>query len=397
MVDIKQFDKPDKYIPFSPPWFDVEEEKAVLDVLRSGWVTTGPKTTELEKNIAEYVGAKWAVATFSCTDAMLIALKVLNLEPDDEVITTPYTFAATAHVILYHRARPVFVDVEGDTFNIDPKKIEEKITSKTRVIMPVDFAGQPCDLDGIREIARRRNIHIVEDAAHAFGSEYKGRRVGGLADITCFSFYATKNLATGEGGMATTNNPEWAERMRRLTRFGISDARQIWHKRHQEAGAIHYDIMELGYKCNLTDISAALGLCQLKKLPVFNDIRSKFAYIYNRAFAKESALTIPIIKEYAKTNRHLYPLLLNLDNLKITRDEFIDKLKAFNIGTSVLFKPLHLHSFYANNLPYKYGDFPVAESLFERVVCLPISPKLGEAVIHQVADAVLFLIAEHKR
>ena len=396
-MSIKEFIKPDEFITFSPPWFGPEEEAAVIEVLRSGWVTTGPRSVEFEEKVARYVGSQNGVAPFSCTDAMLLALRVLEIGDGDEVITTPYTFASTAHVIMHHRAKPIFVDVEPDMFNISPDNIAKAITKKTKAIMPVHYGGHPCQMDEIMAIAKQHNLYVVEDAAHAIGSEYKGRRIGSIGDITCFSFYATKNLATSDGGMAVSNNSEWVEKMRRLSRYGVSDARHIWHQRYQKGGDIHYDVMELGYKCNMTDICAAIGLCQLAKLDMFNDARRAFAAIYDAAFKNHPGLTAPTVKDYAKSNRHLYPLLLNLDYIDITRDDFIYKLKELNIGPSILFRPLHLHSFYANTFGFKYGDFPVAEDLFERVVCLPISPKLGEVVIKKVAEAVLYLIEKHKR
>jgi dTDP-4-amino-4,6-dideoxygalactose transaminase len=385
------------FIPFSPPWLGSEEERALLDALRSGWITTGPKTKEFEQRIARYVGVRYGVGTFSCTDAMQLALRVCGLQEGDEVITTPYTFASTGHVVCYHRAKPVFVDVEADTFNIDPQKIEEAITSRTRAILPVHFAGHPCDMDRIMEVAERYKLHVVEDAAHAIGAEYNGRKIGSIGDITCFSFYATKNLTTAEGGMAVTDHENWARQMRVLTMYGISDAREVWHKRYQEAGSIHYDISELGYKCNMTDLCAALGLCQLDKLDQGNLLREEYAQIYNKAFEGHPSLCIPVIKGYAKTSRHLYPLLLNLNFLRVGRDTFVDALKEINVKASVLFKPLHLHSYYANLLSHRCGDFPVAEDLFERSLCLPISPGLGKEAIEKVAESVLYLVERFKR
>ena len=392
-----EFKKPREYIPFSPPWIGKAEEKEVLDTLRSAWITTGPKVSEFEKNFARYAGATHAVAAFSCTDAMFIALKALGIKDGDEIILSPYTFASTAHVICYHRAKPVFVDVEPDTFNINPNKIEEKITKKTKAIIPVHFAGHPCDMDPILKIAKKHNLYVMDDAAHAIGSEYNGRSIGSIGDITCFSFYATKNITTAEGGMAVTDNKEWASHMRILTMYGISDARQIWHKRHSKNSSIHYDIVELGYKCNMTDICAAMGLWQLEKIGMFNKMREKFAKIYDGAFRGHQGLEVPKIKKYAKTNRHLYPLLLNLDRLDIDRDRFVAALRDMNIGTSVLFKPLHLHSYYAKTFGYRYGDFPVAEKLFERVICLPVSPKIGRACVRKIAEGVLYLTDRHKQ
>lgn len=392
-----EFKPSEKYIPFSPPFIGEEEEREVVDSLRSGWITTGPKVKIFETAIADYVNSAHGVATFSCTDAMTIALKVLGIGAGDEVITSPFTFASTAHVICYHGAKPVFVDVDPETFNIDPAKIEAKITKKTKAIIPVHYGGHPCDMDPIMDIAKRHGLYVMEDAAHAIGSEYKGRPIGSIGDITCFSFYATKNLATAEGGMAVTDNEQWAKKMRVLTMYGISDAREIWGKRYTQTGAIHYDIGELGYKCNMTDLCAALGIHQLKKLNGFNSTREEFAGIYNKAFEGHGGVKVPAVMEYAKTSRHLYNLLLNLDYITIDRDTFINELKGINIGTSVLFMPLHMHSYYQKLLGHKRGDFPIAEDLFERIICLPISPKIGRDSIEKVAEGVLHLLERYKK
>ncbi|MBO06122.1 MAG: UDP-4-amino-4,6-dideoxy-N-acetyl-beta-L-altrosamine transaminase [Parcubacteria group bacterium] len=391
------FAKSDVFIPFSPPCMGNEEEEEVLDSLRSGWITTGPKVKEFEKRVAEYVNAKHAVAMFSCTDAMLLALMVLGIQKGDEIITTPFTFASTGHVICHHGAKPVFVDVDPETFNIDPRKIEEAITPKTRGIIPVHYAGHSCDMDPILDIVQKHKLFVMEDAAHAIGTEYNGRKIGNFGDITCFSFYATKNLATAEGGMAVTNNEEWAKRMRILTMYGISDAREIWQNRYTQAGPIHHDIVELGYKCNMTDLCAGIGIQQLAKLDVFNEMRGGFAKTYDDAFKGHHGFKIPVIKDYTKTTRHLYPLLLNLEYFDIDRDLFINELKENNIGTSVLFKPLHFHSYYANKFSFKIGDFPVAERVFDQIICLPISPKLAKGEIEKVIETLLFVANSFKR
>jgi dTDP-4-amino-4,6-dideoxygalactose transaminase len=391
------FKKPKEFIPFSPPWMGSEEEQEVLNSLRSGWITTGPKVKEFEERIAKYVDAKYAVAMFSCTDAMLLALMVLGVQKGDEVITTPFTFASTGHVICHHGAKPVFVDVDPATFNIDPAKIEEKITSRTKGIIPVHYAGHSCDMGPILDIARKHKLFVMEDAAHAIGTEYKGKKIGTIGDITCFSFYATKNLATAEGGMAVTNNEEWAKRMRILTMYGISDAREIWHKRYTQASPIHYDIIELGYKCNMTDLCAGIGIQQLAKLNKFNEIREKYAKKYDDAFEGHPGFKVPVIKGYTKTSRHLYPLLINLEYFNIDRDSFVTELKENNVGTSVLFLPLHMHTYYAETFGHKNGDFPIAKNLFERVICLPISPKLGDDTIHKIVKTVLYIAEKRKR
>ena len=391
------FKKSDEFIPFSPPWIGKDEEDEVLDSLRSGWITTGPKVKEFERRVAEYVNVKHAAAMYSCTDAMLLALKVLGVDKGDEIITTTFTFASTGHVICHHGAKPVFVDVDPETFNINPELIEEKITPKTKGIIPVHYGGQSCDMDPIMDIASKHNLFVMEDAAHAIGTKYKGRKIGSIGDITCFSYYATKNLSTAEGGMAVTNNEEWSNRMRILSMYGISDAREIWHSRYSKAGAIHHDIVELGYKCNMTDICAGIGLHQLAKLDMFNLKREKFAKIYDESFKNHPGFKIPVIKEYSNSSRHLYPLLLNLEYFKIERDSFIDELKENNIGTSVLFMPLHLHSYYKKSFGYSYGDFPISENLFDRIICLPISPKLGADTINKVAETILYISEKMKK
>ena len=391
------FEKPEEYIPFSPPFLGKEEEREVIETLRSGWITTGPRSKEFERRVSEYSGAKYGVGTFACTSAMQIALDVLGVQEGDEVITTPYTFASTSHVICYLHGTPVFADVDPETFNIDPARIEEKITSKTKGIIPVHFAGHSCDMDPILDIAGKHGLFVMEDAAHAIGAEYKGRKIGGIGDITCFSFYATKNLSTAEGGMAVTNNEKWSSRMRVLTVYGISDSREIWHKRYSKAGSIHYDVAELGYKCNMTDITAALGLKQLDRLEDFIETRETHSRIYDQAFYNHPALQVPVIKDYTRHARHLYPLLIDLNYIAIDRDTFVDALKQINIGTSVLFMPLHYFTYYEKLLGNKRGDFPVAEDLFNRVICLPISPKLDRSVIHKVSEGVLCLMEKHKR
>lgn len=387
----------DTLIPFSPPWFDKEEEQAVLDVLRSGWVTTGPKVRQFETGIAEYSGAAYGVATYSCTHAMLLALRALDIGEGDEVITTVYTFPSTSHAICHHGAKPVFVDVEPDTFNIDVEQIESRITGRTRAILPVHFAGHPCDMDGILDVARRHNLYVIEDAAHALGSSYKGRPIGSIGDITCFSFYATKNLCTGEGGMAVMNQESWAKRMRILGMYGITDAREIWENRYREGGSIHFDVVELGYKCNMTDLTAALGLVQLRKLDWFTRTRQHFASVYDEAFAGHKGVCVPVVKDYANTCRHLYPILLDLDQLRLSRDDFIGALAEANVATSVMFVPLHYHRYYARLLGHAPGDFPTAEDLFSRVLCLPLSPRIGENAIRTVADVVRQLLEMHRR
>lgn len=380
--------KLDDFIPFSPPLFGYEEVQSVRETLESGWVATGPKTFQFECDFANYVGAKYAVAMFSCTSALHLSLVALGIKPGDEVITSPFTFASTAHAICYVGAKPVFVDINLDTLNLDHSKIEEAITDNTSVILPVHYGGMPCEMDQIVDIAKKHGLYIVEDAAHAVGSEYKGRKIGSIGDITCFSFYATKNLSTGEGGMATTNNEEFANLMRRLTMYGISDARDIFAKRYTSRGTWDYDIEMLGFKCNMSDIVAAIGLEQLKKIKTFNEVRGRYSEIYRKQFAGNCKIRLLENKDNIINCWHLFPIILNIDKIDRGRDDIIEKLRKRNVGTSVLFKPLHLHSYYKNTLNHRYGDFPNSEYIYERIINLPISPKIPEDKIEVITSVV---------
>ncbi|RJQ28972.1 DegT/DnrJ/EryC1/StrS family aminotransferase [Candidatus Parcubacteria bacterium] len=391
------FVSPEEYIPFSPPDLDESEERELVATLRSGWITTGPRTQEFERRVAEYAGARYAVGVFSCTDAMHLALRILGARTGDEVITTPFTFVSTAHAVRYCGAVPVLADIDPETLCIDPAEIEKRITPKTKGIIPVHYGGHACDMDPILALAEAENLFVMEDAAHAIGTRYKDRPVGSLGHVTCFSFYATKNLCTAEGGMALTDDEEMANRMRRLAMYGISDAREVWQARYTKAGSIHYDVAELGYKCNMTDITAALGLVQLEKLENAIANREEFSRIYDQAFAEHPGVTIPTVRPWIRHSRHLYHIQLNLGFLNINRDRFVDELKALNIGTSVMFVPVHFFTYYAKLLGYKLGDFPVAESTFKRILSLPISPAIGRKRIEKAAEGVLYLLEKHKR
>jgi dTDP-4-amino-4,6-dideoxygalactose transaminase len=401
----------ESFVPFSPPLIGDEAIKEVVDTLRSGWLTTGPKTERFEAVAAEYVQADHAVAVSSCTAALHLALHALDVGETDGVITTPYTFASTGHVILYQRARPFFVDVEADTFNIDPQAVRYFLERECRrhsakgfpvhratgriikVLLPVHYGGHPCAMDELMALADEFNLTIVEDAAHAIGARYHGRPVGSLGHITCFSFYATKNMTTGEGGLVTTNRDDLAQRIRVLAMYGISDARRIW-TRYAPKGSWVYDIKELGFKYNMMDIQAALGLHQIGELDHFIKRRRENAAIYECALAGLSSVRLPSVRPRITHARHLYPLLLDPDRLRIGRDDFIERLKTLNIGTSVLFIPLHLHSYYQDALPYREGDFPVAEDIFRRIVNLPVSPAIPSETIARVAETIAGLIKE---
>jgi perosamine synthetase len=381
------------FIPFHLPDIGEEEVRSVVETLRSGWLTTGLKTKQFEKEFADSIGASHAVALNSCTAALHLALEAVGVTEGDEVIVPTMTFAATAEVVHYCRALPVLVDCKSDTFNIDVEAIEQAISPKTKAIIPVHFAGQPCEMDRILEMAKSRNIKVIEDAAHALPAKYRGKMVGTLGDITCFSFYATKTMTTGEGGMATTENSEWAERMRILSLHGISrDAA----KRYTPEGSWYYEIWYPGYKYNLTDMASALGIPQLRKCHDFGKIRHRYAMLYNEAFRDFPEIIVPHVNEVIEHAWHLYVIQLDLDRLRIGRDEMIDLLKRQGIGTSVHFIPLHLHPYYRNNT-YDHKNFPVANQVFKRIISLPIYTKMTDADVQRVIEVVRRVIKDHRR
>lgn len=383
-----------EFLPFHLPDIDDAEINSVEQILRSGWLTTGPKVREFEKSFAKFVGARHAIAVNSCTAALHLALDAIGIKEGDEVIVPTLTFAATAEVVFYFRATPVLVDCCPKTMNIDPERIERAITPRTRAIIPVHFAGQPCQMDAIRDIARHHKLAVIEDAAHSLPASYRGEMVGTIGDITCFSFYATKTITTGEGGMIATNNDEYAERMRIMSLHGIS--KDAW-MRYTAEGSWRYDILFPGYKYNLTDIAAALGVEQLKKCYRFYETRKRMAQTFDQAFADMDALRIPFVDEAVQHAWHLYVIQLNLDRLTITRDRFIEELKRANIGTSVHFIPLHLHPFYRDTLRYDARDFPCATQIFERIISLPLYTRMSSDDQQDVIHAVKETIRSHQR
>ena len=369
------------FLPYFQPLIGEEEIEEVMDTLKSGWLSMGPKTVKFEELIAEYTGAKEAIAVSSCTAALHVSLITLGIGKGDEVITTPFTFAATGNVVIHVGAKPVFVDIKRDTYNIDPEKIEEAVTRQTKAIMPVHYAGQACDMEAITEIAQRHDLYVIEDAAHAIGAEYQGRKVGTISDTTCFSFYATKNITTGEGGAITTSDGKLAEKLRVLRLHGIS--KDAW-KRYLAEVSWYYEIQDCGWKYNMSDIQAALGIPQLKKLDGFIETRRKYAKIYNEEFGKIEGIITPYEKPGVKHVYHLYPILLEA----FDRDEFIERMAKKGIGCSVHFIPLHLHPFYRDRFGFEKGDFPNAKWVYEREASLPLYPRMSEEDVWLVIDAV---------
>ncbi len=380
-----------EFIPLAKPTIEENEIEEVVKVLRSGWLTTGPKVAEFEKNMQKYLGCKKAIGLSSCTGGLHIALAALGIKQGDEVIVPTYTFAATAHVVAWLGAKPVLVDVEKDTFNIDPKKIEEAITDKTKAIIPVHFAGHSCDMDKIMAIAEKHNLYIIEDAAHAIGTDYKGKKIGNFGNATAFSFYATKTITTAEGGMIVTNDEELGKKLKRYSYFGVDkDA----FNRYADKANWYYEIIELGYKYNMDNIPGALGVEQLKKLESFIEKRRKLASLYTGLLKGVPGIIVPLEKEYTRHSYHLYPILLDIENINMTRAEFIDKLKEYKIGASVHFIPLHLHPYYQKTYDYKKGDFPTAEYLFDREVSLPLYPRLSEEDVRYVVQSIKEILSK---
>lgn len=377
------------FLPFHLPELGQEEIRSVVETLESGWLTTGSKVKTFEADFAGFIGCQSAVAVNSCTAALHLALDALGLSEGDEVIVPTMTFTATAEVVLYFKARPVLVDCRADTLNITAEKIAAAITSKTKAVIPVHFAGHPCDMDAIMDVARTHRLSVVEDAAHALPAAYRGRKVGTIGDITCFSFYATKTITTGEGGMATTDNADWAERMRMMSLHGISH--DAW-KRYSKEGSWYYEVHHPGFKYNLTDIAAAIGIEQLKKCERFSAARTRIATMYNDAFSDLPEIQRPSVAPEVQHAWHLYVIQLELDRLRIDRKQFIELLAEKGIGTSVHFIPLHLHPFYRGRYDCQPADFPVASTIFDRIVSLPIYPKMSlhdiEMVISVVRDTI---------
>ena len=378
-------------IPFNLPTIEEDEIHEVVTTLRSGWLTTGPKTAQFESEFKTYVGSPFALAVNSATAGLHLALAALGLGQGDEVITTPLTFCSTVNTILHVGATPVLADVGRDG-NIDPRSIAERITARTRAIVPVHIGGLPCDMDAIWELARRYKLFVIEDAAHAVGSHYRGQPIGAgdpaagvTSDAVAYSFYATKNLTTGEGGMVTTHDPRLEEQMRILCLHGIS--RDAWN-RYSIRGSWSYDVVTCGFKYNLSDIQSAIGIHQLRKQERFREIRRRYAGLYNQAFAGVAELEVPPDDQCCRHSWHLYGLRLNLRQLEISRGQFIEELRKKNICASVHFIPIPLLSFFASYARLAHNQCPNALALYHRLVSLPLYPAMSQQQVLYVAESV---------
>lgn len=379
-----------EFLPFCLPAIGDEEIREVVNTLKSGWITTGIKTKKFENDFKTYIGCKEAIALSSCTAALHLALVAAGVGKGDEVITTPFTFAATGEVIIYVGAKPVFVDIKKDTYNIDPDAIENAITPKTKAIIPVHYAGQPCDMDEILKIAHDHDLIVIEDAAHAVGAKYKNRMIGTIGDYTAFSFYATKNLTTAEGGMVTTENMENADKIRILGLHGMS--KDAW-KRYGAGGSWYYEIMEAGYKYNMTDIQASIGIHQLARFEKLQEKRNIYAKRYTEALKDINGITTPYVHPDISHAWHLYTILIDPEILGMDRSQFIEAMTRQNIGTSVHFIPLHLHPYYRDVYGYKRGDFPKAEFIYDRIVSLPLYPSMTDDDLNYVINAIKNILA----
>jgi dTDP-4-amino-4,6-dideoxygalactose transaminase len=409
------------FLPFSPPLIGEEEIAEVIDTLRSDWITTGPKVSRFEEEFAAFIGTPAALALSSCTAALHTALAAFGIGPGDAVITTPMTFCSSVHVIEHVGAKPILVDVEADTLNIDPEKVQEAIRSEVgrrkseignrksaiKAIMPVHLYGHPCDMDPILDIAREHDLTIIEDAAHALPAKYKGRLIGSRPAIlrpssgqacdlrlaACFSFYATKNLTTAEGGMLT-GSPDFIEEARLWSLHGMS--RDAW-KRYSAEGSWYYEVIRPGFKYNMTDIQAAIGLHQLRKLPQFQARRREIVHCYSEAFSQFEELQVPTERPEVEHAWHLYVLRLNVERLNVSRNQFIEELTGRNIGTSVHFIPIHLHPYYRDKYSYKPDDFPVAYHEYQRIISLPLYPRMSDEDVDDVIEAVADIVKQHRR
>lgn len=381
------------FLPFALPSIGEEEINEVVDTLRSGWLTSGPKTKQFETAFAQFIGMPYALAVNSCTAGLHLALEAIGLQPGDKVITTPYTFTATAEVIRYLGADPVFVDIDPHTFNLDPRLVAETLARVTgiKAIIPMHFGGQACDMDELVALAQRYQLKIVEDAAHALPTYYKGHLIGTIGDLTVYSFYVTKTLATGEGGMVVTANPDYAERIRTMRLHGIN--RDVFNRSVSTQPFWYYEVVAPGFKYNLTDVAAALGIHQLQKANRFWQRRADIATRYTQAFADLPVQT-PYVHPYNTHAWHLYVLQLRLAELSLDRNTFIERMTAAGIGTSVHFIPLHLQPYWRDRYQFQPADFPIALDVYQRAVSLPIYPSMTEEDIERVILAVRTILKE---
>jgi dTDP-4-amino-4,6-dideoxygalactose transaminase len=382
------------FLFFHKPFISDDEVDEIVDTVRSGWLSMGPKTIKFEEAFNSYIGCKKSIAVSSWTAAGHLTLEAYGIRPGDEVIVPTMTFPATAEIVCYFGAKPVIVDVEEDTLNISLKEIEKAITSRTKAVIPVHYAGQPCDMDEIHEIAKSNNLKVIEDAAHSLPATYKGKKVGTISDVTCFSFYATKTLSTGEGGMICTNDEEIAERCTIMRMHGIN--RDAW-KRYTESSSWYYEVVAPGFKYNFTDLQASLGLPQLKKVDQMWQSRKNIAAKYTQALKDNELLTLHGVKENRDSSWHLFPIRLKLEFLKINRAQLIDEMRKLNVGAGVHFMPIHQHIYYNQTFKLDNKNYPIASSVFPKLVSLPIYPGMQDGHVDRVINVLVDLLEKYKK
>ncbi|HSP86833.1 MAG TPA: DegT/DnrJ/EryC1/StrS family aminotransferase [Ignavibacteriaceae bacterium] len=382
------------FLLFHKPFISEEEVNEIVDTVRSGWLSMGPKTIKFEEAFNAYIGAKKSLAVSSWTAAGHLALEAYELKAGDEVIVPTMTFPATAEIVCYFGAKPVIVDVDESTLNISLSEIEKAITPKTKAIIPVHYGGQPCDMDEILELAKKNNLKVIEDAAHSLPATYKGKKIGTISDVTCFSFYATKTLSTGEGGMICTNDESLAERCKIMRLHGIN--RDAW-KRYTESGSWYYEVVAPGFKYNFTDLQASLGIPQLKKVDMMWHSRQGIAEKYTQALKDNKFLELHGIKEDRESSWHLFPVRLNLETLTINRAQLIDELRKNNIGVGVHFMPVHQHLYYRDTFKLEDKNFPVSSSVFPRLISLPIYPGMSDEHVDRVINMLTDLLVKYSR
>jgi len=379
-------------IPYSSQWIEKEDIEAVVGVLRSDRITQGPRIEEFERAVAEYVGARFAVAFSSGTAALHAACAAAGVGPGDEIITSPLSFVASANCALYLGATPVFGDIHPDSLTLDWREAAKKVTRRTKVLLPVDFAGQPCDLDEFKALGGQHGLVVIEDAAHALGAEYRGRKVGSLADMTVLSFHPVKHITTGEGGMVLTNVPQYRDQLILFRSHGITREKAKLGK--QEEGDWYYEMQGLGYNYRITDIQCALGLAQLKRIELFVKRRREIADQYARAFASLSGLVIPQESAGTRPSYHLYIIQLPIDLLKGGRRAVFDALAVRKLGVNVHYIPIHLQPYYQRRYGYKRGEYPVAERYYERAITIPLYPKMTDEDVQYVISSVTDVLQE---
>ena len=382
------------FIPYGKQSIDDNDIESVISVLKSDWLTTGPKVDEFEEKFAKYVNSKYAVAVSSGTAALHAAAFAAGISDGDEVITTPMTFAASANCVLYQNGKPMFSDIDKKTYNIDPTKIEEKITNKTKAIIPVDYTGQPCEIDIINEITEKKDLVVIEDASHAVGAKYKGKKLGSFSDLSVFSFHPVKHITTGEGGMITTNSEEMYEKLLLFRNHGITKNKDKFFSKND--GGWFYEQQYLGYNYRITDLQCALGISQLKKLDDFIKKRKEIVKKYNDAFENIDEIIPPYQLEYAESSWHLYVIQLDLSKLKAKRKKIFNILRKNNLGVQVHYIPVYYHPYY-QKLGFKKGICPNAEEIYKKIISIPLYPKMTDDDIDRVIEVILKTIKKQRR